>query len=106
MSQVIKTGLRPTKVRDTDGTFEKFDRNVTMVDPPAFVEDVPDCVVVVAVELDAVFNVTRLLFEYMFALLRFKSAYTSIAAPLVTLLREFVYTAKLVVSTILWISAT
>jgi hypothetical protein len=106
VSQVIKTGLRPRKVRDTVGRFEKFDRNVTMVDPPAFVEDVPDCVVVVAVELNAVelnavFNVTRLLFEYMFALLRFKSAYTSIAAPLVTLLREFVYTAKLVVSTIL-----
>jgi hypothetical protein len=100
VSHVIKTGLRPTNVRDTVGTFEKFDRNVTMVEPPAFVEDVPDCDVVVAVELDAVFNVTRLLFEYMFALLRFKSAYTSIAAPLVTLLSEFVYMAKLVVSTI------
>ena len=96
----MNTGLRPTNVKDTVGTFEKFDRNVTMVDPPAFVEDEPDCVVVVAVELDAVFNVIRLLFEYIFALLRFKSAYTSIAAPLVTLLREFVYMAKLVVSTI------
>jgi hypothetical protein len=70
----MNTGLRPIKVSDILGAFEKFDRNVTIVEPPAFVEDEPDCIVVVAVELDPVFNVTTLLFEYIFALLRFKSA--------------------------------
>jgi hypothetical protein len=71
---------------------------VIKVEPPSAVVDEPYCIVgidwvplfVVALVV-LVFRITRLLSEYRFALLRFRSAYISMALPGVKLLRASAY---------------